>query len=56
MPDPASLHRAIAEADLVVLLSSLAHLREDASLLDRYDSNAFDHGRRAATLTAAQVE
>jgi 4-hydroxyacetophenone monooxygenase len=56
MLDPAALERAVVDADLVVLLSSLVHLTGDASLLDRYDTNVFDHGRRPATLSETEAD
>ncbi len=51
MLDRALVLDAVVDADLVVLLAAVAHLTEDASLLERYDVGAFDHGRGAATLS-----
>ena len=53
MLDRDLLNDAILDADLVVLLASIAHITGDGALLDRYDVNAFDHGRGAATLSPA---
>jgi len=47
----ATLTNAVADADLVVLLSAVTHLTGDASLLDRFDVDGFGHGRRPDTLT-----
>jgi 4-hydroxyacetophenone monooxygenase len=55
MLDPA-LVSAIGDADLVVLVAALVHLTGDASLLERYDVDAFDHGRRPATLSTSEAE
>src|SRR3954466_9704148 len=47
----AALSAALAEANLAVLLSAVAHLTGDLTLLDRFgDRRAFDHGRGPATL------
>jgi 4-hydroxyacetophenone monooxygenase len=54
--DPATLTSAIADADLVVLMSAVAHVTGDASLLDRFDAVGFGHGRRPDTLTDADAD
>src|SRR4051812_37318725 len=47
----AALSAALAEANLAVLLSAVAHRTGDLALLDRFgDRRAFDHGRGPATL------
>ena len=51
--DPAMLAAALSEANLAVLVSAIAQLTGDLTLLDRYgDPRQFDHGRGPAALPA----
>ena len=55
--DPSALTAALAEANLAVLVSALAHLTGDLTLIDRYpDPRQFDHGRGPGTLPPAEAE
>jgi 4-hydroxyacetophenone monooxygenase len=56
--DPSALTAALAEANLAVLVSALAHLTGDLTLLERYrdDPRKFDHGRGPGTLPAAEAD
>jgi len=56
MLDPEPLTRAVADADLVVLVAAIVHLTGDATLLDRFDVDAYDHGRRPATLSERDAQ
>ncbi len=50
--DPSVLATALAEANLAVLVSALAHLTGDLTILERAgDPRRFDHGRGHATLS-----
>jgi 4-hydroxyacetophenone monooxygenase len=49
--DPSVLSAALAEANLAVLVSALAHRTRDLSIIERAgDPRRFDHGRTPATL------
>ena len=49
--DPSALRAALAEANLVVLASAVAHVTGDLTLVDRYhEPRLFDHGRGPGTL------
>ena len=55
--DPSALTAALAEANLAVLVSALAHLTGDLTLIDRHpDPRQFDHGRGPGTLPPAEAE
>jgi 4-hydroxyacetophenone monooxygenase len=55
--DPAELSAALAEANLAVLVSAVAHLTGDLSLLERFpDPRAFDHGRGPGSLGARDAD
>ncbi|HXY92379.1 MAG TPA: NAD(P)/FAD-dependent oxidoreductase, partial [Acidimicrobiia bacterium] len=51
-----ALATALTDANLAVLLSTLAYLTHDASLLERYDAAALDHGRGAGTIDDAEAD
>jgi 4-hydroxyacetophenone monooxygenase len=52
----AELATALADANLAVLISTLAYLTHDTSLLERYDAATLDHGRGAATISDADAD
>ncbi|MEX1006607.1 MAG: NAD(P)/FAD-dependent oxidoreductase [Acidimicrobiia bacterium] len=55
--DPSVLSRALADANLAVLVSAVAHLTGDLTLVDRYrDPRLFDHGRGPGTLPPEEAE
>jgi 4-hydroxyacetophenone monooxygenase len=56
MLDPAEAAAALTDANLSVLISTLAYLTHDSSLLDRYDAAALDHGRGRATIGSAEAD
>src|SRR5207302_5248728 len=55
--DPSALTAALAEANLAVLVSAVAHLTGDLTLIDRYrDPKLFDHGRGPGSLPPAEAD
>jgi hypothetical protein len=55
--DPSVLEQARAVANLAVLVSAVAHLTGDLTLVDRYpDPRLFDHGRGPGVLPPEDAE